>query len=170
MFSIKHFYEDPGTIAVIALGISAVSTAVSIDQQRSAARSSKKARKAQERIQAIKTARERRQQVRQSIVARAQAEAQGQATGTSRSSSISQAKDSVQSQLAGNISFLDNVTALNKQTSIFQQQAADATSRAGVASAISGIALSGGSLFGSPTPTKSNTPAPTKPKTPAGPK
>lgn len=140
----KHVYQDPVSIG---LGLAVFSTAYSVDQQREAAKDSKRAQRAQQRLQDIKAARERRSQVRQAIVAQSTLEARAQATGTSKSSSAQQGGDSVQSQLASNLSFLDQANQLNQQTSIFEQRAASASSRAATGQAVASLSLTGASLF-----------------------
>ena len=126
-------------------------TAVSIDQQREAAKDQKRARRTQERLQQAKHRRQRRQQIREAQRARsesiAQAQALGMSVGSAKSSAVGQATGSIQSQLAGNLSFLDQAQELTQQTSIFEQRAADHMGRAGIASAVSGLALQGASLY-----------------------
>ena len=145
MFHIKEFYQDPITIT---LGVIALTgTAVSVDQQKAAARDQKRSQKAQRRIQDIKSAKERRKQVRAAQAAQAEIAAGGVASGTTKTSGTKQGAGSVQSQLASNLSFLDQVESLNKESSIFSQKAAGHQTRAGTAQAVSGLALTGASLF-----------------------
>jgi len=141
---------------VVATALAVGSTAGSIQQSRQAAKASKRASRAQQRIQDIKAARERRRQVQQAQQAQAQIASNAQVGGTTKSSSVVGARDSVQSQLAGNLSFLDQVGDLNRQTSIFNQKAADFRSNAAALQQLSSLSLQGASLFQSaPTPTKS---------------
>jgi len=124
----------------------------SIDQQKAAARDQKRSSQAQQRIQNIKAARERRKQVRQAQQAQAQLSNQAQATGTSSTSSATNAAGSVQTQLAGNLSFLDQVQTLTNRASIFNQKAANHTGRAATGQAVSNLALTAASIF-APKPT-----------------
>jgi hypothetical protein len=151
MFNMKEFYQDPVTTTIAALGIAGGAQIHAIDQQKAASRDNKRAAARQRRLQAIKSARERRAQVRAGQKAQAEIIAGGVASGTTQTSSVSQGQGSVQSQLASNISFLDSVESLNKETSIFQQKAAKHGSNAATATAVGNLALTGASLF-APTP------------------
>jgi len=109
--------------------------------QRKAAKAQAKAQRTQQRIADIKAARERRSQVAEARRARAQIESQAGVSGIQGSSGAIGAQSSVQSQLASNLSFLDNVQSLSQQTSIFNQQAAKAQSNAATAGAIRDTAI-----------------------------
>lgn len=130
-----------GTVAVGAQGYS-------VYQEREAAEDTKRARAAERRIQAIKMQRERRRQVQEAQKLQAQTEATAVATGTSKTSAVSQAQGSVQSQLASNLSFLDQMGQLTERQSIFAQKAASHETRAGAGQAVSGLAIKAATLFG----------------------
>jgi len=135
------------TAATLAAGIAPAAQITSIDEQKRSGRNQIRASKAQQRLQDIKATRERRAQFRQAQKAQAEIIAGGVASGTSKSSSVKQGVGSVQTQLASNISFLDETIGLNRETSIFNQKAADASSRAATADAIFDTSLKAASLF-----------------------
>ena len=122
-------------------------SATGIKQQKQAAEESRKANVASRRIQDIKAARERRKQVREAQRAQAEIVQGAQASGTSASSGAITGAGSVQSQLASNISFLDNVGDLTNQASIFSQNAADARSKGATRRAQLDLALQAGTIF-----------------------
>lgn len=91
---------------------------------REASQENRKAQRIAQRRADLATARQRRQQIREARIARAQVEAQGAGRGIQGSSGIVGAGASVQSQLASNLSFLDQTQELSGQIS-------DANIRAG---------------------------------------
>lgn len=151
MFDIKHVYQDPVTATVVALGVTAGATVYSVDQQKAAARDQKRANEAQTRMQNIKTMRERRRQSAEAQRVQAQMQAQNVTTGTGQTSAASQASGSVQSQLAGNLSFLDSMQQLTNRQSIFMQKAADHSSNAATGQAVAGLSGQVASFTASPT-------------------
>ena len=152
MFDIKHVYQDPITLTAVAVGVGAASTIHSIQQQKKSAKNQKKAQQAQQRIQEVKAARERRKQVREAQVAQAQVEAGAQASGVTQTSAAVGGAGSIQTQLGSNLSFLDQVGELTQQTSIFNQRAASASSRAATSQAVAGLGLQGASIFAAQIP------------------
>lgn len=145
-------------IAEVALGAAVLGTGASIKQQREMASDQKRARRTQQRLQQVRQARQRRQQIREAQQARsealAQAVATGMVSGTGKTSAASHATGAIQSQLASNLSFLDQTQGLMQQQSIFQQRAADHAGRAETFSALSGLAMqaAGSGLFDKKTP------------------
>ena len=122
-----------------ALIFGATSTALSIQQQRKATKMRGRSLAAQQRIADIKAARARTKAVREARIRRAEVLTGAQATGTGDTSAAAGAVGSVQSQLGANLSFLDRVGAISRESSIFQQKAVTAGGRAETASAIGGI-------------------------------
>lgn len=127
----------------------AVSGGAEIMAQRDAAKEQRKARKVEQRLQRAKAARERRAQIRQAQQAQAQIEAGAVATGTQQTSAAAGGVGSVQTQLASNLSFLNQSEQAAKQISIFQQEAADDLTRAEVYGAAKNLTMQSASLFGS---------------------
>ena len=122
--------------------LSAITTAASVDQSRTASRENKRANQRQQQQQDAKVARERRKQVREAQSARSETIASAVAAGgvgALGSSSVSQATGSVGTQLASNLSFLDTQQQLAGEESIFRQKAADARGRADTLSAVSSV-------------------------------
>lgn len=121
--------------------------AYEIREEREASKDQKRAREAERRMQAIKMQRERRRQVREAQRIQAQTEAAAVATGTSKTSAVAQAQGSIQSQLASNLSFLDQMEQLTNKQSIFMQRAADHQRRAGTAGSIFDLQMKAVSMF-----------------------
>ena len=69
-------------------------------------------------------------------------------SGVATSSGAVQGAGAVGTQLASNLSFLDQSSELTNQISLFRQRSADASGRASTYSAVSGLAMQGASLFG----------------------
>jgi len=118
MFDMKHFYEEPATIALATIAV--VSGGAAYEQNRQASKDSESAREVQQRIQDVKTARERRKAVRQARTARAEIEARAQASGTASTSSAVSGAGTVGTQLASNLSFLDEVKKETQTASMFE--------------------------------------------------
>lgn len=130
MFYMKQQYLDKNDAAMV-LGGPIIGTAVASREERKAAeRDMARARKAQDRIRQIKEARERRRAIREARMQRAKVEQGAVASGAQGSSSVTTGVGSITSQLGANLSFLDQVGALQQQTSIFQSAAAKHQSRA----------------------------------------
>lgn len=140
---------EAATIAYIAAGTAATATGYSAYQQHEAASDQKRARAAERRIQAIKMQRERRRQVQEAQKIQAQTEATAVATGTKSTSAVAQAQGSVQSQLASNLSFLDQMEQLTEKQSIFMQKAASHQTRSGIGQAVAGLGAQATSIFAS---------------------
>lgn len=117
--------QDPVTATVGFVG----GAVESREQRRAGERDQKRARAAEKRIQDIRAARERRAAVREARAARAAAEQGGVASGASGSGQIS-GVGTIGTQLASNLSFMDQVKTLSDQSSLFQEAAASHYSRA----------------------------------------
>jgi len=135
-------------VGSLLLGVGGGAAVESREQRRAAERDQKRARAAEKRIQDIRAARERRAAVREARMARAQAEQGAVASGAAGSGQAS-GIGTIGTQLAVNLSFLDQVKALSDQSSIFQEKAARHYSRAQDASDFSSLAMQGASLFAS---------------------
>ncbi len=98
------------------------------EERRAGERDQKRARAAEKRIQDIRAARERRAAVREARAARAAAEQGGVASGASGSGQVL-GVGTVGTQLASNLSFMDQVKTLSDQSSLFQEAAAKHYSR-----------------------------------------
>lgn len=147
MFDIKHVYQDPVTATVIAVGAAAGGTAYSIDQQKAAERDQERASAIQRKIQDAKTQRERRKSVREARMSKANVEAGAQASGTSNTSSAVTGVGSIGTQLADNLSFLDQVTDQTNQISLFEEKASKSLRRAKDGEAVGSLAFQSASLF-----------------------
>lgn len=147
MFDIKHVYQDPVTATIIAVGAAAGGTAYSIDQQKAAERDQERASAIQRKIQDAKTQRERRKSVREARMSKANVEAGAQASGTSNTSSAVTGVGSIGTQLADNLSFLDQVTDQTNQISLFEEKASKSLRRAKDGEAVGSLAFQSASLF-----------------------
>lgn len=128
------------------------------EQRRSAERDQKRARAAEKRIQDIKAARERRAAVREAMKARADINTGVVASGVSGSSAAVAGMGTINTQLATNLSFLDQTKSLADQSSLFQEAAAKHSSRAQDFSDLSGLAMQGASMFAAYGATPTETP------------
>lgn len=137
-----------GVAAVIG-AVGAVSSVVqgrkAAKQQKRAAAESKKAQRVQTRMQDLQAMRERRQQAAQARVARSQQIAGGFASGVGfGSSAVQGAVGGISSQLASNSGFGSQMQGMANQASIFNQNAADFSTKANVAQ---GYSQMGASIF-----------------------
>ena len=137
---------DPITTGLI-IG-SVAGTGASIQQSRQARKEAGKARKAEQRLQNVRAARERKAAVREARLKRAQIQSGAVQGGVATSSGAVQGAGAVGTQLASNLSFLDQSSQLTNQISLFRQKSADASGRASTYAAVSGLAMQGASLFG----------------------
>lgn len=140
-----------GPAVAAALGIAAVGTAASIQQSRQARKASKRAARAQQRISERQNQRERLKQLRESQIARAQVTASAAQTGTLGTSAFEGGVASLQSQAAGNISFINQIESLQQQVNKNQQRAANFASNAQDIGAVTelGVKAAKAGLFGS---------------------
>ena len=142
IFKLIFAHAAKGFLAELTLIASMFGTAASIDQSRTAARRTRKANKLQQRIADVKAQRERVRAIADARKVRA-SQAQGaELTGVSGSSGAIAAQSSATSQAASNISFLDQVSSLGKESNMFLNRAATAQSNAGTFSAIAGLSSS----------------------------
>lgn len=119
--------EDVG-IAVMTGGLALPVQAR--EDQKSAERREGRARAEERKIRDIKNARERRRAIREARVQRAEIEAGAQASGTTSTSGAAQGVGTVGTQLAANLSFLDEVGARATSASLFRESAARKRSQA----------------------------------------
>lgn len=101
-----------------------------MQEQREATKDMRRASRARMRLMERKQARERLKQMREAQQVRAATVAQGAATGTTKSSTFAQATGSIQSQLASNLSFLNDTETFARAESIFSQRAVEHSARA----------------------------------------
>lgn len=110
----------------------------------------RKTQQIQQRIQERKELREKQQQLRSSVIQRAQLITAGAAAGVSESSAVEGGAASVQSQAAGNISFLNQISSMNEAVYNTNKKASEYQSiTAGL-----GAAASLSAQFIAPTPPK----------------
>lgn len=134
---------DPITTTVLSVG----SVVEEREQTRAARRDARRAQAAERRIQNVRAARERRQAIRQARTARAQIESGAVASGTSNTSGAISGAAGVTTQLASNLSFLNQQQSLANQQSLFAQNAADHESRAQEMAGYRNLAFQTASLF-----------------------
>lgn len=135
---------DPLTAALVVAGGTLIEQR---EQSRAARRDSKRAQKVERRIQNVRAARERRQAYRNARRATAAAESGAIAAGTTQTSSFVGGQSGIQSQLASNVSFLEQNRQLANQRSLFMQRAEQHRGRAQDMAAIRGFAMQSASLF-----------------------
>jgi len=107
----------------INAGAALATTAYGASQQRSAVGAQRKSLREQQRIAEIKNQQEIRQQVRQERIKRATVLQSAENVGAAGSSGALGGADSVTSQAAGNISFLDQIGAASARSNIFENKA-----------------------------------------------
>lgn len=134
-------------IAIISLAATGAATgAYSAYEGHQGRKEEKRARKVEGRIRDVQTARERRRAIREARVQRADIEAGAQATGVAGASGAITGAGTVGTQLAANLSFLDQVSELQDRASMFRERAASRFGKAQTASAVSGLAFTGASF------------------------
>lgn len=128
--------------------LAAVAAVFTIKEQRDARKDAKKAEKAAANKAAVENAKARRDQVAQARRARAQIIAQGENSGLGGGSQVAGAAGSVQSQLAYNTSFLNDLSQLDQARFKFQSDAAGHLSKADTYSAVSSVSQNFSGIFG----------------------
>lgn len=126
----------------MASAIQLVATGLSLRSQRKARKAGKKAEQIQGKRAALENARARRQQVAQARRLRAQTIAQGQAAGISGGSQVAGATGALETQLATNTSFLQQLEGFDIARSRELGKARSATGRAATFQAIANVAQS----------------------------
>lgn len=129
--------NDPITAVVAGIG-AAASVAGTISQIK-AQKSQRKAARAQARIAELQRSRERRDTIRRARIARAQIESQVGSAGLLASSTAIGGTGSIQSQLASNLSFLDQTGALNTEANRQLERAAGFQTQASIFQGVSDI-------------------------------
>ncbi len=128
----------PVGAAVGAIGL--VTTVSSQKQQKKAFRAQERARKIDQKRQDFATGRERRKQVRAARVARAEILSASSAGGTSSTSKTASISGNIQSELGGNLSFLDSQQGFTSAIGKAMSSSARATQKAGEISAYGNLA------------------------------
>ncbi len=147
------------TWVVTAVVASAVLTGASIVQSNKAAKAQRKANDVNRKIEERQRKREQMDALRQAQIARAQAQAAGVNTGVTDSSGLQGQVASIQAQTASNVAFSNQVQSAANVSSAYQQQAADAETRAGTFSSLASLTMMVGSaLPGKPAEAAANKP------------
>jgi hypothetical protein len=133
---------DP--ISIAGLALTAFGTVSSFMQQQKAAEAQKKALAVQSAMDQLKQQREARQAMREARIKRASIVQAGANQSATASSAVQGGAASVQSQLSGTLSFLDQMGQMAKQATGYQQAAVDAGASAGMFGAIANL---GGTIF-----------------------
>lgn len=120
--------------AVTSLGVGLAGAAISMDQQREAAKQAEAARRVQTRRQNV-------QALREAQIKRAMLAQQSASTGTLGSSGFEGGTSSLQSQLGSNLGFANQMTEFNRNISRYQQRADNTQAITGVVQ--QGIGLAG---------------------------
>lgn len=135
-----------GTVAGIVQGQKAAKS------QKRAAQQQQKAQKVNQRISDVRAARERRQQMAQARVLQAQQQAAGFSSGAGMGSSAVQgAVGGLQSQLAGQMAFSNQVQGLSGEASQYNIAASGFQSQAASQQALGNLFQQGASIFSGPT-------------------
>jgi hypothetical protein len=133
--------------APVLFFVAAVSAVVAYEYQQRSASAQKKAIDAQNRMAAARNNREKRAQLRKARIQQAQIQAQTQAMGGSAmapGSGTQGATSSVSSNVAANMSFLDQMTSLSSESAKYRQKAVDANTSASFWNNVSSTAMSYG--------------------------
>lgn len=130
-------------------------TVASISEGRKARKQSKRAQQEANKAKKLRSQREAIQNVRQGIIARAQVVQQAEAGGLGGDSAVQGALGSIQSQVGGNIGFINRIFELQQRANAFNLAAQNSTFRANafqtIGNAIQGVDF--GAVFGSSQPT-----------------
>ena len=124
----------------LLVGLTLFGTGASIMQGRSAARASRKSNELQQRIADIKAQRERVKLVGEARRKRAALAQSAELSGVAGSSGALAGQSGISSQAASGLSFLDQVGSLGRQSNVFAQQSANASSRGQMFGAVAGVA------------------------------
>lgn len=135
-------------MAVVAVlgGIAAVGTAASIDQSKKAARASKKAAQVETNIRQGAERESTNQAIREQMIRRSRVLSASENTGSTGSSSVVGSLGALDTRTGSNIAFNRGQELGNIAIGNFNQQAADALTKASTFSAVSGLAMQGASL------------------------
>lgn len=138
------------TGAVILGAIAAAGTAYSVYQGRQAAKAQKRARGVQKEQRQAEEARARRAQIAEARRKRAMVVNTSGAGGTLDSSGAIGGLGNLQSELGGNLGFMERSS---DRSSLFEHhigRANSATEKSNIGSAIAGISMQGAGMFGPP--------------------
>lgn len=128
-------------IAGAGLAVSAYGTTKSISAQKKAAKANDKQFKAQQGMDNLRAARERAQAIRAARLSRGQAQQNAVNQGAQGTSISLGGLGSIDSQLAGNLSFLDQYNSLSDQASIQAGKVAKYQSKAQVAGQVAQLGM-----------------------------
>lgn len=126
-------------VAIAGLAIGAIGTFAQISASKQAASEQRKARAAQRRVQQEQTRRSRLQALRQAQLTRARAQSTGIGIGAGESSGLAGGLSSVSANTGAALGSASQLSGLSNQISVFNQNAADAQSRAQTFGAVSGL-------------------------------
>ena len=122
----------------VAIAIAAISTVVSIKNQREASKQARRAARAQRRAEKVRAAQRRREQLAESRRRRAEARNAEAVSGVNTSVAAG-VQGSIQSQLASNLSFLNQLDTLSEQSFLANTRASRAESNALTAAAVADL-------------------------------
>lgn len=146
------------TWGVTALVVSAVSTGVSVIQNRKSAKAQRKANDVNRKIESRNAQRERLAALREAQIARAQGQQMAVNTGTADSSGFAGQQAGITTQTASNIAFSQQAETGAAVVSQYTQQAADAATKSANWGALAQFSLAAGSFAASrPKDTKTKT-------------
>ena len=126
-------------VAIAGLAIGAIGTFAQISASKQAASEQRKARAAQRRVQQEQTRRSRLQALRQAQLTRARAQSTGIGIGAGESSGLAGGLSSVSANTGAALGSASQLSGLSNQISVFNQNAADAQSRAQTFGAVAGL-------------------------------
>lgn len=132
------------TLAAVGLALAGVSTIQGMSAAKDQSSAQKRALQFQQRADEVKQNREKRQAIREQRIKAAAIAQAGANQGAVTSSAVVGGQASLQSQLSGNLSFLDTMGSLNNSASRANQQALDAGAKAQTWGALAGL---GGTIF-----------------------
>lgn len=128
-------------LVTAAVAVAAVATGGSMYYQKKAAKEQKKMNDFQRRQANLSAARQRRDTVRANRISLAEAERNANAQGVSRSSGAIGGQDSIRSQGASNLSFLDTMNTLSDQASAAYGRSISASNRASMWGGVANLAM-----------------------------
>lgn len=152
------------TGAIILGSIAAAGTAYSVYQGRKAAKAQRRARGVQQAQRRAEEARARRSQIADARRRRARVVNAAAAGGLTQTSGFTGGLGNLQSQLGGNLGFMDRSSERSTMFENFQQSAANSQGRANIGSAVSSLSMQGAGMFsgggGSPQPRQASSSSP----------
>lgn len=135
---------DPITLAYVAIGTSAVGTISSANQQKKAGQAAQRQYAAEQKKAEVQNIRSVRQQIREARIAQASMTNVAALTGGMGGSALAGGVGSVGSQLAGNLSYMQQIAEQNTAIGAAAAAGAQAQSNAAVYGSIGQL---GGTIF-----------------------